>query len=89
MFIFHGTMETLSAADIKGKTFTQILSSVCKQNGGAVDILEIEKLVFGSYRSPRRGDIFVCMCPRLCVCPGYYLKEKWPMRFYCQHWDWG
>ncbi len=48
MFILHGTMETLSAADIKvkGRTFTQILSSVCKENGGAVDILEIEKFVF-------------------------------------------
>ena len=62
MFIIHGTMETHSAADIKGRTFTQILSSVCKQNGGAVDILEIEKLVFGSYISPRRGDLV-----RVCV----------------------
>ena len=46
MFIFHGTMETLTAADSKGGSFTQILSSVCKENGGAVDILEIEKFVF-------------------------------------------
>ena len=43
MFILHGTMETLSADDSKGRSFTQILSSVCKENGGAVDILEIEK----------------------------------------------
>ena len=46
MFILHGTMETLSAADSKGRSFTQILCSVCKENGGAVDILEIEKFVF-------------------------------------------
>ena len=46
MFILHGTMETLTAEDGKGGTFTQILSSVCKENGGAVDILEIEKFVF-------------------------------------------
>merc|ERR550532_3475165 len=45
MFIIHGTMETLTAADGKGRTFTQILSSLCKDNGGAVDILEIEKKV--------------------------------------------
>ena len=45
MFILHGTMETLTAADGKGRSFTQILSSVCKENGGAVDILEIEKYV--------------------------------------------
>ena len=43
MFILHGTMETLDAADSKGKSFTQILSSVCKENSGAVDILEIEE----------------------------------------------
>ena len=46
MFILHGTMETLTAEDDKGRSFTQILSSVCKENGGAVDILEIEKFVF-------------------------------------------
>ena len=39
-------METLTAEDDKGRSFTQILSSVCKENGGAVDILEIEKFVF-------------------------------------------
>ena len=43
MFIFYGTLETLTAEDNKGRTFTQILSSVCEENGGAVDILEIEK----------------------------------------------
>ena len=43
MFILHGTLETLDAEDRKGKSFTQILSSVCKENGGAVDILEIDK----------------------------------------------
>ena len=43
MFIFYGTLETLPAADNKGRSFTQILSSVCDENGGAVDILEIEK----------------------------------------------
>ena len=41
MFIIHGTMETQPATD--GKSFTQILSSVCNENGGAVDILDIEK----------------------------------------------
>ena len=41
MFILHGTMETLPAEDNKGRSFTQILSSVCEENGGAVDILEI------------------------------------------------
>ena len=46
MFILHGTMETLSSEDSKGRTFTQILSKVCKENGGAIDILEIEKFVF-------------------------------------------
>ena len=46
MFIIHSTMETLKATDGKGRTFTQILSSVCKENGGAVDILEIDKFVF-------------------------------------------
>ena len=39
-------METLSAEDNKGMSFTQILASVCKENGGAVDILDIDKLVF-------------------------------------------
>ena len=43
MFIFYGQLETLKAADNKGRSFTQILSSVCDENGGAVDILEIEK----------------------------------------------
>ena len=43
MFIFYGTLETLPADDNKGRSFTQILSSVCNENGGAVDILEIEK----------------------------------------------
>ena len=43
MFILYGTLETLTAEDNKGRTFTQILSSVCKENGGAVNILEIEK----------------------------------------------
>ena len=42
MFILHGTMETMSAEDNKGRSFTQILCSVCKENGGAVDILEID-----------------------------------------------
>ena len=41
MFILHGTMETLPAEDNKGRSFTQILSSVCEENGGAVDILKI------------------------------------------------
>ena len=42
MFVFHGAMETLPAADHNGRSFTQILSSVCNENGGAVDILKIE-----------------------------------------------
>ena len=42
MFILHGTMETQPAEDNKA-SFTQILSSVCKENGGAVDILKIEE----------------------------------------------
>ncbi len=45
MFILHGTMETLTAEDDKGRSFTQILSSVCQENGGALDILDIEKFV--------------------------------------------
>ena len=57
MFIVYGTMETLTASDSKGGTFTQILSSVCKENGGAVDILEIEKFVFGSDRSSRSHNL--------------------------------
>ena len=55
MFIIHGTMETLTATDGKGRTFTQILSSVCKENGGAVDILEIDKFVFVKLRSRSRS----------------------------------
>ena len=43
MFILYGTMETQKAEDRKGETFTQILSSVCQENGGALNILEIEK----------------------------------------------
>lgn len=43
MFILHGTMETQPAEDNKGRSFTQILSSVCKANGGAVDILKIDE----------------------------------------------
>ena len=43
MFILHGSMETLPAEDNKGSTFTQILSSVCKANGGAVDIVTIDE----------------------------------------------
>ena len=42
MFILDGTLETLPAEDKKGRSFTQILSSACKQNGGALDILDIE-----------------------------------------------
>jgi len=45
MFILHGTMETQPAEDNKGRSFTQILSSVCKANGGAVDILKIDEKV--------------------------------------------
>jgi len=45
MFIFYGTLETLTAEDNKGRTFSQILSSVCEEYGGAVNILEIEKKV--------------------------------------------
>ena len=45
MFILHGTMETLPAEDNKGRSFTQILSSVCEENGGAVDILDIAEYV--------------------------------------------
>ena len=52
MFILNGTMETLTAEDDKGRSFTQILSSVCKDNGGAVDILEIEKFVFKVFTLP-------------------------------------
>ena len=43
MFIIHGTMDTLIATDIAGRTFSQILSSVCEENGGALDILDIER----------------------------------------------
>ena len=44
-FIFYGTLETLPAEDGNGrrKSFSQILSSVCKENGGAINILDIEK----------------------------------------------
>ena len=42
-FIFYGTLETLSAPDYNGESFTRILSSVCEENGGAVHILDIEK----------------------------------------------
>ena len=42
MFILHGTIETQPAEDNK-KSFTQILSSVCKENDGAVDILKIDE----------------------------------------------
>ena len=38
MFILHGTMETLPATDVKGRSFTSILSSVVKANGGAMPI---------------------------------------------------
>ena len=64
MFILHGTMETLTAADDKGGTFTQILSSVCKQNGGAVDILEIEKFVFLAPIGAQ-GVKMLCVCPSM------------------------
>ena len=43
MFIFYGTMETQGAEDGNGRSFTQILGSVCNENGGAVNILEIER----------------------------------------------
>lgn len=43
MFVFHGSMETLSAEDNKGRSFTQILSTVCNENGGAIDILKIDE----------------------------------------------
>ena len=43
MFIFYGTMETQTATDDSGRSFTSILSSVCKENGGAMEILEIAK----------------------------------------------
>ena len=46
MFILNGTIETFFAEDGKGRSFTQILSSLCRENGGAVDILEIEGFVF-------------------------------------------
>ena len=42
-FIFYGTLETLPAEDGNGRSFSQILSSVCKANGGAINILDIEK----------------------------------------------
>ena len=41
MFVFHGTVETLEAED--KHSFTQALVSVCKENGGALPILDIEK----------------------------------------------
>ena len=41
MFIFYGTMETLTATDRTGRTFTSILSSVVKENDGAMAIKEI------------------------------------------------
>lgn len=44
IFIVHATMETQPAHD-KGRSFTQILSSVCKANGGAVDILKMVEKV--------------------------------------------
>ena len=43
MFIFYGTTETQEATDNKGCSFTHILSSVCEENGGAVQILQIER----------------------------------------------
>ena len=43
MFILHGSMETLPAEDNKGRSFTQILSSVCQANSGAVAILKIDE----------------------------------------------
>ena len=41
MFILHGTMETLPATDVEGRSFTSILSSIVKANGGAMAIKEI------------------------------------------------
>ena len=41
MFIFHGTRQTLTASD--GLSFTQVLAAVCRESGGALPILDIEK----------------------------------------------
>ena len=41
MFIFKSTRDTLVATD--GESFTQALVSICKENGGALPILNIEK----------------------------------------------
>ena len=46
MFIIHGTMDTLTAEDRAGRTFSQILASVCEENGGALNILDIERYQF-------------------------------------------
>ena len=46
MFIIHGTMDTLTAEDRAGRTFSQILASVCEENGGAINILDIERYQF-------------------------------------------
>ena len=42
-FIFYGTLDTQPAEDSNGRSFSQILSFVCKANGGAINILDIEK----------------------------------------------
>ena len=42
MFIFYGTLETHQATGDLGKSFTDFLCSVCEDNGGAMEILEIE-----------------------------------------------
>merc|ERR550539_1228256 len=45
LFIFYGTLETQEATGEPGRSFTHFLCSVCEENGGAVDILEIAKKV--------------------------------------------
>ena len=43
MFILQSCTETQKATDEKGSSFTHILSSVCKENRGAVPIQQIAK----------------------------------------------
>merc|ERR1712066_1112597 len=54
MFIFKGTRETLNATD--GMSFTQVLAKVCKEHGGALPILDIEKKVNGRM-NPQKCDV--------------------------------
>lgn len=45
MFIFYGTLDTQEATGDPGRSFTHFLCSVCEENGGAMEILEIASKV--------------------------------------------